>query len=62
MILIRPTIVRRLAHGCGKRVSRSYLQWLNKTVFGMIAGDMHALGSRKTLSAADAEARRAFRR
>ena len=48
--------VRKVAKGKGKKVSKSYLAWLNRKVHMTILDSIHALGSRVTLNVEDAEA------
>jgi len=54
------TAVRGRAHQEGKRVSRSYLYWLDQEVERLIVSHARSMGAQKTLRAADVEAMRAF--
>lgn len=47
--------VRRLAKKHGKRVSKSYLEWLTRRVHQTVLDSIHSVGSKVTLNAQDAE-------
>ena len=51
--------VKQKAHAKGKRVSRSYLAYLDHKVAQIVASDCAMLGNQKTLQAEDIEAARA---
>ena len=53
--------IRRLAKQQKKRVSRSYLGYLERKVFKIVSNHISLLGSRVTLNAEDAEALDAYR-
>ena len=48
--------IRALAKSNGKRVSKSYLQYLERRVHAMVTTHSKILGSRVTLKVEDAEA------
>ena len=52
--------VRSLAKSRGKRVSKGYIQYLERRVHDIVNAHIERLGSRVTLNAEDAEALEAF--
>jgi chemotaxis methyl-accepting protein methylase len=60
MYIVRSRI-KALAKSKGKRVSASYVQYLERRVYEMVVHHINLLGSRVTLNVRDAEALDAFR-
>lgn len=48
--------VKDMARKRGKRVGRSFIDYLNRRVVEIVEANMHILGSRRTLTAEDANA------
>lgn len=53
--------VRRLAKERGKRVSKGFIDFLDRRVRSIVISHIHLLGGRKTLNAQDSEAIESFR-
>jgi len=60
MLIVRSK-VRALAKEHGKRVSSSYIEYLERRVREIMLGHMSILGSKMTLNIQDAEALDAYR-
>lgn len=60
MYIVRSKI-KTLAKSQGKRVSKAYIQYLERKVHDLVSGHIKMLGSRVTLNASDAEALEAYR-
>lgn len=53
---IKPTLIKKLAHSLGKRVSPRYLAYLDDRVAHIVRNDAKLMGHRITLNPGDLEA------